>query len=169
MASHEDSIIAITGAASGIGLATAHLLASRGATLSIADIRQEPLDLAVASIKEINPKAKVFHKVVNVSKSSEVDSWFEETVKKLGGLHGAVNLAGIEGTVGKTKLQDISNEEWETMMDVNLSGVFYCLRAELRHMGEGGSIVSASSIAGLKGIGLGGPYSVSKVISLKSP
>ena len=110
---------------------------------------------------------KIFQKVVNVAKSPEVDSWLDETVLELGGLHGAVNLAGTEGTTGKTKIQDISNEEWEALMSVNVNGVFYCMRAELRRMAEGGSIVSASSIAGLKGIGLGGPYSVSKVSSIE--
>ena len=163
MTSHKGKVIAITGAASGIGLKTAHLLASRGASLSLVDNRQEPLEAAVAAIKESNPNVKVHHKTVNVSKSSEVDEWLDGTVREYSGLHGAVNLAGMIGTTAQKKVQDVTDEDWESLMGVNLDGVFYCLRAELRHMGEGASIVSASSVAGLKGYATGGPYSTSKV------
>ena len=101
MTSLEGKVIAITGAASGIGLATSHLLASRGAAISIADVRQEPLQAAVADIKKSVPSAKVYHKAVNVVKADEVGAWLDETVKEFGGLHGAANLAGVLGVFGK--------------------------------------------------------------------
>ena len=84
MTSLEGKVIAITGAASGIALATAHLLASRGASISIADVRQEPLDLAVADIKNSNPNVKLYAKAVNVKNGQEVGDWLDETIKHLG-------------------------------------------------------------------------------------
>ena len=68
MASLDGKVIAITGAASGIGFATAHLLASRGASVSLADIQQERLEAAAAKIRESIKDSRVYHEVVNVSK-----------------------------------------------------------------------------------------------------
>lgn len=163
MASLEGKVIAITGAASGIGLATSQLLASRGATLSIADVRQEPLENALAEIKKSAPNAKIYQKAFNVTKSSEVDAWLDGTIKELGGLHGAVNLAGVTGETGKKAIRDVTDDDWDAVMDVNLKGVFNCMRAELQRMEAGASIVSASSVAGLKGLPTGAPYTVSNL------
>lgn len=163
MASLEGKVIAITGAGSGIGKATAHLLAARGATLSLADINKEPLEAVVADIQKTTPKARIHYQSVNVSKSSEVAQWLDESVKAFGPLSGAANLAGVLGKTGQTGVKDLSDEEWDFVMDVNLRGVFNCLRAELQRMGEGGSIVSASSVAGLKGYKNGAAYCTSKV------
>lgn len=166
MTSLHGKVIAITGAASGIGKATAHLLAARGATISIADVRQGPLEEALASIKESNPSSKIYHKAVNVTKADEVKAWLDETVKELGGLHGAANLAGVVGKTGEKTIQDLTDEDWDFVLDVNLKGVFNCIRAELQRMESGASIVSASSVAGLKGYGKGAPYSTSKVCNV---
>ena len=155
--------MAITGAASGIGLATAHLLASRGASVSLADVQADPLSAVVSSIQKSTPKARVYHKVVNVAKPDEVASWLDETVKQLGGLHGAANLAGVLGAAGVKKISEMEDKEWDFVMDVNLRGVFNCIRAELQRMGEGSSIVNAASVAGLKGYPKGAAYSTSKV------
>ncbi|KAL6715912.1 hypothetical protein ACLMJK_006873 [Lecanora helva] len=162
MASFEGKVIAITGAASGIGLATSHLLASRGASLSIADVRQEPLEAAVTSIKQTAPNAKIYQKTVNVTKADEVTAWLDETVNQLGGLHGAANLAGIIGTLCEKSIQDSTNEEWDAVMNVNVRGVFNCIRAEVQRMEGPGSIVNASSIAGLMGTAMGAAYCASK-------
>lgn len=163
MTSLEGKVIAITGAGSGIGKATAHLLAARGATISLADINKEPLDAVVADIQTINPKARIHHQSVNVTKPAEVNSWLDETIKAFGPLTSAANLAGVLGKSGQTEVKDLSDEDWDFVMNVNLRGVFNCLRAELQRMGEGGSIVSTSSVAGLKGLNKGAAYSTSKV------
>lgn len=155
--------MAITGAASGIGLATAHLLAAHGASLSLADIQQEALLSATADIQKSSPKAEVYHKVINVAKGDEVTSWLDETITYFGALHGAANLAGILGTVGVKKISEMEDEDWDTVMDVNLKGVFNCLRAELQRIEDGGSIVNAASESGLKGHPRAGAYCASKV------
>lgn len=161
MTSLEGRVIAITGAASGIALATAHLLASRGASISIADVRQEPLDAAVADIKKSNPNVKIYAKAVNVKNGREVGDWLDESIKHLGPLNGAANLAGVLST-GK-QIVDTKDEDWDFIMDVNLRGVFNCIRAELQRMDRDASIVSTSSVAGLKGYGGAAAYSTSKV------
>ena len=165
MTSLEGRVISITGAASGIGLATAHLLASRGASISLSDVRREPLDAAVAGIKKAssgNPNVKIYAKAVDVKSSQEVSDWLDETVKNLGPLNGAVNLAGIWGSGGK-KIVDTKDEEWDPIMDVNVKGVFNCIRAQLQRMDKDSSIVSASSVGGLTGVPGAAAYSTSKV------
>ena len=109
MTSLEGRVIAVTGAGSGIGLATARLLASRGASVSIADINQKDLDSAIAELKSSNPKIKFHAKVVDVSKDQEVDEWLDKTVKHL---NGAVNAAGVTGGKG-THIADTSDKDWD--------------------------------------------------------
>lgn len=154
MTSFEGKVIALTGAASGIALATARLLASRGASISVADVRQEPLDAAVADIEKAYPNIKIYAKAVDVKIAKEVDDWLDETIKHLGPLSGAANLAGVL-SINK-QIVDTKDEDWDSIMDVNLKGVFNCVRAELQRMDKDASIVSASSVAGLKGKALFG-------------
>ena len=160
MTSLEGRVIAVTGAGSGIGLATARLLASRGASVSLADINQKDLDTAIAELKRSNPKIKIHAKVVDVSNGQEVDEWLEKTVKYLGALNGAVNAAGITGK--GTNIADTTDKDWDSVMDVNLKGVFNCIRAELNRMDKDASIVSTSSVGGLEGFPTGAAYSTSK-------
>ena len=87
----QGKVIAITSAASGIGLALARLLASRGVILSLADVNHAGLDAAINSIQG---KGHITT-VVDVRKSSEVNAWIEKTVKELGKLDGGANLAGV--------------------------------------------------------------------------
>jgi NAD(P)-dependent dehydrogenase (short-subunit alcohol dehydrogenase family) len=76
---------------------------------------------------------------VNVRHSKEVDDWIAKTVEKFGKLDGAANWAGVI-SVNPTK--DETDENWEFVMGVNATGVFNCIRAELRAMKDGSSIVS---------------------------
>lgn len=161
MTSLEGKVIAITGAASGIALATARLLASRGASISVADIRQEPLDAAVAGIRTLYPDAKVYAKAVDVRIGQEVGDWLDETIKRLGPLNGAANLAGV--FMFGTRIVDTQDEDWDRVVGVNLKGVFNCIRAELQRMEKDASIVSTSSVSGLRGHDGGALYSASKV------
>ncbi|KAL8868927.1 MAG: hypothetical protein Q9174_004660, partial [Haloplaca sp. 1 TL-2023] len=157
MASFDGKVIAITGAASGIGLATAHLLASRGASVSLADVQEEGLTKASASIQQATPKAKIHTKVVNVASAKEVETWITETTSHFGRLDGAANLAGIAGKETSTNhgaLENVSEEDFDEVLSVNVKGVFNCMKFEIRGMkgmGGKGGIVNASSVAGLRG------------------
>lgn len=160
--SHKGKVIAITGAASGIGLALAHLLAENGATLSLADLQEKSLTEAAEDIKK-KYNAKVFSKVVDVRKTSDVDSWINETVSNLGRLDGAANLAGVIGkSIGLKNIAEQDEDEWDFIIGVNLTGVMHCMRAELRIISDGGSVVNASSIAGLLGRANNAAYTASK-------
>jgi len=144
-------VFAITGGASGIGLATAKILSSRGATVCIADVNPD----ATKSTEEYfaSIKAPFMITKVDVSKKPEVESWIDSIVEKFGRLDGAANVAGIIGkNHGVTPVTDIDDDEWHKIIAVNLTGTMYCLRAELRRIVDGGSIVNISSIHGLKGM-----------------
>ena len=98
---------------------------------------------------------------MDVTNAQEVGDWLDETVKHLGPLNGAANLAGVL-KVGD-RIVTTKDEDWDSVMGVNLKGVFNCLRAELQRMDGAASIVNAASTAGLKGFGGGAAYSTSKV------
>ncbi|KAF3008497.1 hypothetical protein E8E13_005290 [Curvularia kusanoi] len=134
---------AITGAASGMGLATAQLLAARGAVISLADINEEGLRSAAASLGN---GQEHMYTVVDVRNSEQVNSWIEATVKKYSKLDGAVNMAGI--ITKATPVKDLTDADWDFSFAVNTKGVFNCLRAQLNAMQDGGSIVSAASVFG---------------------
>lgn len=129
--------IAITGAGSGMGLATAKLLASRGGLISMADLNEKALHAAISSLPYCN---KHLMTVLDVRDSHAVDDWIRSTVQQLGRLDGAVNMAGV--ITPATPIVEMTNEMWNFGFAVNAQGVFHCLRAQLRAMSVGGSIVS---------------------------
>lgn len=132
---------AITGAASGMGLATAQLLASRGAVISLADVNEEGLRSAAASLGN---GQQHMYTVVDVRNSEQVNSWIEATVSKYSKLDGAVNMAGIISKA--TPVRDLTDADWDFSFAVNTKGVFNCLRAQLNAMQDGGSIVRSMLI-----------------------
>lgn len=171
MSSLQGKVIAVTGAASGIGLATVRLLASRGAKLSLIDIQAGPL----SDLKDelLLAGTEVITEIVDVRDRNAVDSWIQTTVAHFGQpLDGAANIAG---TVGKNmglpagRIREITDEEFDLVFSVNAKGCLNCMRAELNNIrtGEkgfgGGSIVNTSSIAGLMGVPMNAPYVASKV------
>ncbi|KIW14494.1 hypothetical protein PV08_07278 [Exophiala spinifera] len=163
MAQLEGKVIAITGAGSGIGAATARLAAARGASLSLCDINEDALTKVVAELK--GKGVNVIGQRVDVSSSDSVDAWTATTVEHFGRLDGAANIAGVEGAPdGKVfaKIVDITNEHWDHIMGINLKGLFYCLRAQLRVMDRGAAILNVASIAGLMGRPNIAAYSTSK-------
>ncbi|KAI1612667.1 oxidoreductase [Exophiala viscosa] len=163
MAQLEGKVIAITGAGSGIGAATAQLAAARGASLSLCDINEKGLNQVVEELK--GKGVNVISQKVDVSSSEAVDSWIADTVKHFGKLDGAANIAGVEGPPGGkvfNNLVDTTNEHWDFIMKVNLTGLFYCLRAQLRVMERGASVLNVASMAGVMGRPGIGAYSTSK-------
>lgn len=161
MGSLKGKVIAITGAASGIGLATAKACANEGASLSLSDIQEKALQAAVDSFK--SQGVETFSKVVDVADSDSVDKWITGTVSHFGKLDGAANIAGIEGP-GKVfaNFTEMDNKTWDKVLSINLTGVFYSMRAQLRVMQKGAAVVNCASLAGLMGRPGIGAYSVSK-------
>jgi NAD(P)-dependent dehydrogenase (short-subunit alcohol dehydrogenase family) len=141
----KDKVIVITGAASGIGLETARLFASKGALLSLADIQEQLLQALYYEL--LLPGTNVMVQTVDVSKRSEVESWITSTVVKFGKIDGCCNLAGVLGRQASiASIEDVQDDNWDFVMGVNVTGLRNCLRAQVPHMSEGGSIVNAASI-----------------------
>jgi NAD(P)-dependent dehydrogenase (short-subunit alcohol dehydrogenase family) len=159
-------VIAITGAASGIALETAQLLASRGATLSLADVQEESLQQVQVRLQS-EYQAEVFITTLDVRNWQQVDAWVTETVKRFGTLDGAANLAGvIPKSLGLKDVAEQDLDEWEHVLGVNLTGLMHCLRAQLKAMAANhsgtGSVVTASLIAGTTGRRNNASYTASK-------
>lgn len=155
-------VVAITGAGSGIGYATSLLLARQGAYLSIADVNPEALAEKAAEIEKVST-GKVFSTVVDVRKEDQVDSWIAKTVEKFGKLDGAINLAGVVPKgINKEGVENQSTEDWHFVMDVNLHGVMYCMRAQLQNMNQKGSVINAASICGVIGFPKNASYTATK-------
>lgn len=164
MASLANKVIALTGAASGMGFCTAKLLASRGATLSLCDLSREGLEKVQKEIQaEHSTPVSIF--TVDVRKQDQVDSWIAETIKQFGRLDGAANLAGvITRDMGSERgyIENQDFEQWDFVFDVNTKGLAFCMKAQLNVMKEGATVVNAASIAGLTGRATSGAYSASK-------
>jgi len=165
----QGKVIAITGAASGIALATAKMLASRGAIISLADVNEPHL---IAAAKEIaSTGGEVSTTVLDVRDRKAVEAWIGGTVEKHGRLDGAANLAGVIGKQsGKANIEDIEDEDWDFVLGVNLVGILNCLRAEIKAMGnpkesgkeKGTSIVNAASLLGMMSQSKNAAYIASK-------
>ena len=156
----EGKVIALTGGASGMGLATAQIIHARGASIAIADVDQAALDRATG---QFDGSERVLFTKVDVTDRKAVDSWITSVVQKFGKLDGAANCAGIIGKVHGTRtLSELEDEQWDLIMGVNLTGMMYCLRAELQNLQDSGSIVCISSIQGTMGFAKHAAYSASK-------
>ena len=112
--------------------------------MSLADANQSGLDTALQSLQSSPNGGKHISTVVDVRDSKQVNNWIEKTVSDHGRLDGAVNLAGV---FKLCTLKEETDEGWDFTMDINAKGVFYCLRAQLNNMKEGGSIVSAAFLS----------------------
>ncbi|KAF2840324.1 NAD(P)-binding protein [Patellaria atrata CBS 101060] len=156
-----DKVVVITGAASGMGLETSKLLASKGVKVSMADIQEGPLNEAAAAIRKEG--GKVIATVVDVRDRNQCEEWISTTVEKFGKLDGAANLAGVIGkNINVKYIQDIDDDDWDFLFAVNTKGVMNCLRAQIPHFNDNGSIVNAASVAGLIGFPRNSAYVASK-------
>ena len=150
----------ITGGAGGIGLAVARRLAGAGARIALADVR---LEAARQAARELADQG---HAAIglggDVSRSADADALARMTVAEFGRIDILVNNAGVMGRVAP--LWDLADEDWNRVIDVDLSSVFYVSRAVIRQMRvqKSGCIVSVASIAGKEGTPQLIPYSVAK-------
>ena len=151
----------ITGASSGIGRATAEAFGAKGASVVVAARRKEDLASLVTEIEARGGKATAVR--TDVSATKDVERMVAHAIETFGRLDYAVNNAGIEGR--NAGITDLAEEDWDNVLDINLRGVFLCLKYEARailNCGKGGAIVNVGSINSFLGFPSGSAYVASK-------
>lgn len=150
----KDKVIAITGAAQGLGRAMADVLAEQGARIALVDLQEEALVLAQQELKAKGVEAEYF--VVNVTNEEQVEQAFAAIRQKFGQLNGLINSAGImrDGLLLKVKegkvVDKMSHQQFQSVLDVNLTGTFLCSREAATQMIESkseGVIINISSVS----------------------
>jgi NAD(P)-dependent dehydrogenase (short-subunit alcohol dehydrogenase family) len=146
----QDRVALVTGGASGIGRSTALTFAREGAKLVIADTNEEGGQQTVHMITENGGEATFVQ--VNVTRAAEVEAMIHQTVQTYGRLDCAHNNAGV-GSRPRVVLHELPEESWDRVIDINLKGVWLCMKYEIAQMLQqgGGAIVNTASIMGLVG------------------
>ncbi|RJP77515.1 MAG: glucose 1-dehydrogenase [Candidatus Zixiibacteriota bacterium] len=155
-----DKIALVTGGAMGIGRATCELFAQKGAKVAVTDMAEAEGREVADAINRDGGNARFWR--LNVTDEEEIERVFREVYDHFGRLDVLVNNAGIGGTNKPT--HEITSEEWDLVMNVNVKGVFFCIKHAIPYMqrGGGGSIVNLSSIYGIIGAADAPPYHASK-------
>jgi NAD(P)-dependent dehydrogenase (short-subunit alcohol dehydrogenase family) len=150
----------VTGAANGIGRAAALAFAREGAKVAVADISEQGNQETARMIEELGGRALAVR--CDVTRAEDVKAALERTVEVFGRLDFAFNNAGVEQPV--TPAADLTEEEWDRIVDIDLRGVFLCMKYEIPLMLKqgGGVIVNTSSGAGVKGIAGQAAYCAAK-------
>ncbi|MFH6780926.1 MULTISPECIES: glucose 1-dehydrogenase [Methylobacterium] len=150
----------VTGAASGIGRATALAFAAEGACVAVTDRAEAPLDRLRAEIETAGGEVLAIR--CDVSQPEEVGGAVARTVARFGRLDCAFNNAGVENTAAP--VHEIALDEWDRILDINLRGTFVCMKHEIAQMLRqgGGVVVNTSSGAGIRGVAGGASYAASK-------
>jgi NAD(P)-dependent dehydrogenase (short-subunit alcohol dehydrogenase family) len=148
--SFEGKVALVTGAASGIGLATAKAFAEAGASVALADWNEDAVRAASDELTAQGHKALAIR--CDVADDAQVEAMVEQTVAVFGRLDAAYNNAGVNSPAIETA--DATGEEFDRVIAINLRGIWNCMKYELRQMRAQGSgaIVNCSSIGGLIGL-----------------
>ncbi len=156
----EGKVALVTGGVHGIGRAISLRLAEAGASVAVTDIDDDAGQGLVEEIENRQGTARYWH--LDTSSEAQVKSVFEETVQAFGSLDVLVNNAGISGVNKPT--HEVTAEEWNELMAVNVNGVFYCTKHAVPYMQKAGqgSIINLSSIYGIVGAADLPPYHASK-------
>lgn len=150
----QNKVVLITGATSGLGATAAIALAGKGAKVAITGRREEQGNAVLEQIKEAGGEGLFIQADVTVL--ADVEAMVAKTVEKFGQLDGAVNNAGVTGGMFKP-VAEFTDEDWGSVIDTNLTGVFMSMRAQIPAMlaNGGGSIINISSMYGTTGGDLG--------------
>lgn len=164
----KDKVIAITGAAQGLGRAMADILADEGAHIALLDMQEDALNTAVAELADKGVKANAY--AVNVTDEENVEAVFAKIAEDFGQLNGLINSAGImrDGMLLKVKegkvVDKMSQKHFQSVLDVNVTGSFLCGReaaATMVNLGNQGVIINLSSVSRAGNMGQSN-YSASK-------
>jgi NAD(P)-dependent dehydrogenase (short-subunit alcohol dehydrogenase family) len=160
MGQYDGKVIIVTGAAAGIGRATALGFAAQGGAVTIADLNESGLEEVQQQI--ISAGGQVLVVKTDVASVADCEKMVDLTVEKFGRLDVIFNNAGIGGDRGL--LADIPLDEWHRVININLNGVYYCTRAAIPAMlkNGGGVIVNTASVDGLVGMASLSPYVAAK-------
>ena len=147
----DDRVAVVTGGGTGLGLEMVRHLARAGANLAIAGRRTGPIERAADEVKQMGRDAIAVP--TDVSDSAQANALIDATIKHFGRVDVLINNAALVSDSIPTPIWDITDEDWQTALDVNLSGAFYCSRAAAKPMADQGQgkIINMSSGFGLRG------------------
>ncbi|MBD9653969.1 SDR family oxidoreductase [Pseudomonas sp. PDM12] len=155
----EDKVIIITGGGQGLGRAMAEYLAQRRVRLALVDLNQEKLDDTAAACRALGVQARTY--LCNVASEEQVTQTISQIAEDFGSINGLVNNAGIlrDGLTIKVKdgeMSKMSLAQWQSVIDVNLTGVFLCTRevaAKMIELQNTGAIINISSVSRAGNVG----------------
>jgi len=160
MSNYQNQVVLITGAGGGLGAEAARQFGEQGAKLAISDINGDTLEQTSAELKARG--FDVFSMVCDVTNEDDVKAFVDGTVEHFGRLDAAINNAGIDPA--HNLLADTPLDDYQRTMDINVKGVFLCMKYQIPHMVNqgGGAICNIASVAGIGGAPFMSVYAASK-------